>query len=200
MTQASIRAAESRDLDAITQVHVQSFPGFFLSALGSRFLRLLYEEILASADGVLVVADDGGGVVGFAAGTLEQRGFYRALLRRRMIGFALAALPAALRRPVIIPRLVRALRRPAESATASAAACLMSLAVAPSVSGQGHGARLVAAFCEQLRSRGAGEVCLTTDAEGNDAVNRFYERQGFRVARRFTTPEGRMLNEYLKQW
>ncbi len=195
--QPIIRQAEERDLDAVTRVHLQSFPGFFLSCLGPRFLRLLYEEILSSADGVLIVADEGGSVVGLAAGTMAQVRSYRSLLRRRMIGFAFAALPSALRRPVIVPRLLRALRRPVESARSSAAACLMSLAVDPPATGTGIGGRLVGAFCDELRARGAERVCLTTDAVGNDAVNRFYERRGFCVARRLTTPEGRTLNEYV---
>lgn len=199
MTDVTIRVALPRDLEMVTDVHVRSFPNFFLSALGPRFLRLLYEEILRSETGVLVVADDGSGVVGLAAGTTTQSGFYRALLRRRLIAFALAAAPAALRRPVIVPRLFRALRRPAESASAAAPACLMSLAVHPRAEGQGIGARLVTAFCEELRSRGADGVCLTTDAAGNDPVNRFYQRQGFRATRSITTPEGRVLNEYVRK-
>ncbi|HEX2059303.1 MAG TPA: GNAT family N-acetyltransferase, partial [Thermoanaerobaculia bacterium] len=136
--------------------------------------------------------------VGLAAGTTTQSGFYRSLLRRRVFAFAFAALPAALRRPVILPRLLRALRRPAESASASAAASLMSLAVDPRAEGQGIGARLVEAFCDELRKRGSDAVCLTTDAVGNDAVNRFYQRRGFRVARQITTAEGRVLNEYVR--
>lgn len=195
---ARIRSAEPRDLDRITAVHLASFPGFFLSCLGPRFLRLLYAEILASEKGVLVVAEENGTVVGLAGGTTEQAGFYRSLLRRRLIGFALAALPAALRRPLIVPRLARALRRPAESGSASSAACLMSLAVDPGASRKGVGARLVTAFCDELRRRGSHDVCLTTDADGNEAVNRFYERNGFRIAQRLTTPEGRALNEYVR--
>jgi ribosomal protein S18 acetylase RimI-like enzyme len=195
--QPIIRRAEERDLDAVTRVHLESFPGFFLSCLGPRFLRLLYQEILNSTDGVLIVAEDGGCVIGFAAGTTTQMGFYRSLLRRRAIGFAFAALPYALRRPIIVPRLLRALRRPAESAGSSAAACLMSLAVDPAAGGTGIGGRLVGAFCDELRARGSERVCLTTDAVGNDGVNRFYIRQGFCVAQRLTTPEGRALNEYV---
>jgi len=198
MTAVHIRGAEDGDLTALTQVHVQSFPGFFLSALGPRFLRLLYREILHSRDGVLIVAEDSSGVIGLAAGTTAQSGFYRTLLRRRLGGFAFAAIPAAVRRPQIVPRLLRALRRPAESASASAAASLMSLAVLPRAEGQGIGARLVSAFCEELRRRGVRDVCLTTDAAGNDAVNRFYCRQGFNVARTMTTAEGRVLNEYVR--
>jgi ribosomal protein S18 acetylase RimI-like enzyme len=195
----NLRPAVEADIEQLVVVHFRSFPEFFLSSLGRRFLRLLYSEIVRHPCGILVVATVSTTVVGFAAGTVNQSGFYRGLIRRRALAFALAALPAAVRHPVIIPRLVRALRRPAESRDAAAAASLMSLGVDPSVAGAGIGSRLVEAFCSALSSRGVDEVCLTTDAAGNDKVNRFYQRLGFRVARAYETREGRILNMYYRR-
>ncbi len=195
----AIRRAQPGDLDDITRVHLESFRGFFLTVLGARFVRLMYEEIMKSEAGVLVVAEDGRQVIGLAAGTTEQAGFYKSLIRSRLFAFGFAALPAAIRRPAIIPRLMRALRRPAESATSSAPACLMSLVVSSDAAGKGVGGQLVTAFCEELRERGANLVCLTTDAVENDSVNRFYRRLGWRVAQQLTTPEGRVLNEYVRE-
>ena len=68
---------------------------------------------------------------------------------------------------------------------------LYSIGVLPSLQGTGAGRKLVAAFLEEARSRGCGRVFLTTDRDGNDAVNEFYRKMGFRVEREYTTPEGR---------
>ena len=73
----------------------------------------------------------------------------------------------------------------------------MSLAVGPSARRSGHGRSLVTAFAEECRKRGVEAFCLTTDADGNDAVNAFYASLGFSLARSFVTPEGRRMNEYL---
>ena len=55
---------------------------------------------------------------------------------------------------------------------------LASIGVDPQVSKRGIGG-LVAAFLAESKRRGADEVYLTTDAEGNERVNVFYERLGF---------------------
>ena len=40
-------------------------------------------------------------------------------------------------------------------------------------------------------------VYLTTDADGNDAVNAFYRNAGFKCTRRFMQHGGRWMNEYV---
>jgi ribosomal protein S18 acetylase RimI-like enzyme len=193
-----LRSMAEADVPAVVDVHRRSFPDFFLTFLGPRFLRLLYREILREDGRGAFVAEDGAGrVVGFVAGVDRQVGFYRRLARRRWPAFALAAAAAALRRPSTIPRLFRALGRSKAGREAAAQALLMSIAVAPEVEGRGVGRALVAEFIEAMKRRGAAAVSLATDREGNDRVNRFYLGLGFRVARTYPTPEGRRMNEYV---
>lgn len=185
------------DVAAVTMLHRQAFPSFFLTFLGPAFLRLLYGALAEDPEGVALVWEAAGEIRGFAAGVLRQRGFYRRLLRRRLPAFAWASLGAVLRRPSIAPRLWRALRRPAEAAESAAEACLMSIAVDPGWARKGIGRQLALAFCDALTRRGAPAVCLTTDRIDNDPANRFYAGLGFRLARAFVTPEGRAMNEYV---
>lgn len=193
---ASIRLATTLDVPAIVAVHLASFPGFFLTFLGARFLQLLYLGILRGANGVLFVAVSDGVVVGFAAGVMRQSSFYRNLIWQQKWAFAVACLAAIVKRPTAIPRLWRALRMPDIVRQASAEACLMSIAVRPDAAGQGLGQQLVKAFCEELLTRGAPAVCLTTDRDHNDRVNWFYRQLGFQLSSTIVTPEGRALNEY----
>lgn len=192
-----MRVARSTDVAAIVETHLQSFPGFFLTFLGRDFLTLLYGQLLIDPVGVVVMADRSGVADGFAAGVLQQTGFYGRLARQHKWSFARAALAGALRRPAIIPRLLRALKRPAETQQAAAEACLMSIAVRREAAGQAIGQQLVEAFCAELAARGAPAVCLTTDRDHNDSANRFYQRLGFQLRSTFVTPEGRGMNEYV---
>lgn len=186
------------DVPRVAAIHMESFPGFFLTFLGTDFLRLLYRGILADPDGIALVAiDEEEHIQGFVAGVLRQSGFYRRLLKKHKWAFARASLAAVLHKPSIAPRLIQALHRPADSAQAAADACLMSIAVRPQAANQGYGGLLVREFCRQLTARGAPAVCLTTDFHDNDAVNRFYQQLGFRIQRTFATPEGRVMNEYV---
>jgi GNAT superfamily N-acetyltransferase len=185
------------DLQEVVEVHLQSFPSFFLTFLGPKFLTLLYQNIPDCPEGVAIVASLNGRVEGFIAGVTQQKGFYRRIIKEHKWAFAAASLGALIKRPAIAPRLIRALRKQNEVGQASAEACLMSIAVRPEMEGRGIGKQIVEAFCKALRERGVKAVCLTTDQDNNERVNRFYQKLGFRITRCFITPEGRTMNEYI---
>jgi ribosomal protein S18 acetylase RimI-like enzyme len=186
----------SEELDDVVDLHMESFPGFFLSFLGPDFLSLFYRSVLEDPEGVLLVACSGKQVMGVSAAVENQTAFYRRMLRRKW-AFGRAAITAILEKPAITLRLLRALNKPIEVQASAADACILSLAVLPAFRDQGFGEQLVDAVCRELKIRNAEAVCLTTDQVRNDAVNRFYLRLGFRLARTYVTPEGRALNEYL---
>jgi GNAT superfamily N-acetyltransferase len=192
---------EKGDVRGVVDVHLRSFPGFFLSFLGPAFLRQLYLGIVDDPAGLAFVSENlnenSGQLDGFIAGTSQPAGFYRRLLHQRWWRFGLASVIPALRSPRIIPRLLRAFTLSSTSAAyGERGALLMSLAVSPDRQSGGLGAALVEAFVEEAKRRGATSVFLTTDRLDNDAVNAFYIRRGFSLTRTFTTPEGREMNEY----
>ena len=181
----------------IVRIHCESFQGFFLTVLGTKFLSCLYEEIQRDSTGILICHRDGERVVGFVAGTTMPVSFYRRLLVRRWWRFAWAAVMPTVRRPWIIPRLVNAFRRPGEAATHGVeCAELMSVAVDPGMQGLGVGRQLVQEFLRESRQRGSREVVLTTDALGNEPVRAFYEQLGFRLRKMFRTAQGREMCLY----
>jgi len=63
---------------------------------------------------------------------------------------------------------------------------------------EGWGTELVNAFIQRAKELGAISVRLTTDTYRNEAVNAFYQRQGFVLMRTFEAQPGRWLNEYEK--
>jgi ribosomal protein S18 acetylase RimI-like enzyme len=200
MSAVTIRSMTVADVREVARVHIEAFPGFFLTFLGPGFLRELYRGIVRDPDGIAFVAVRDGACAGFVAGSASPAGLYKRLMKRRIVAFAFHAGLAFLRKPSVAPRLLRAFTRSSEAPPAeSGRAELMSLAVLPGNQGGGLGGRLVEAFVESVRSRGGAAVFLTTDAVGNDAVNAFYERLGFVRSRRFATPEGREMNEYSLQ-
>jgi ribosomal protein S18 acetylase RimI-like enzyme len=194
---SAVHPVRVEETPEIVDIHLASFPGFFLTFLGRRFLALLYEQIQQDDEGVVLVTTTDGRIAGFVAGVLHQGGFYQRLVKRKKWKFVRAAFGAVLRRPAIVPRLVRALQRPAEAQRSAADACLMSIAVRPEAAGQRIGQQLVRAFCGEMWQRGAPTVCLTTDRDNNERTNRFYQQLGFQLSSTFVTPEGRAMNEYV---
>src|SRR5579863_7271670 len=184
------------DLTEVVSVHIRSFSGFFLSKMGPRFLRCLYEEILNDPSGIALVCRHGLIVRGFVAGTTEPRGFYRRLMARRWVRFALASFVPVLKHPQIAPRLLDAFRKTQEQPDYKGLGLLMSIAVDPELQHGGVGTALVQAFLTECRKRGLASVHLTTDLSGNARVNRFYSKMGFTVSRVVTTRQGRVMNDY----
>jgi glycosyltransferase involved in cell wall biosynthesis/ribosomal protein S18 acetylase RimI-like enzyme len=195
--QMDVRPVSSDEISQVVEIHLRSFPGFFLTFLGRDFLELLYKSIYEDSKGIILVAASDICVRGFVAGVTNQKCFYQSLIARRKWRFAFSALKALIKRPAILFRLVRALHRPTEANKATGEACLMSIAVHTDYVSKGIGQQLVKAFCEELSQRGSPSVCLTTDQVKNEPVNRFYQRLGFQLSNTFITPEGRAMNEYL---
>jgi ribosomal protein S18 acetylase RimI-like enzyme len=183
------------DVPRVVEIHLAAFPGFFLSFLGASFLRLFYAEAVALGE-ICLVATSKGAVVGFVMGSVQPGGFFKKLIKRRVLAFGFAALPAVLRKLSTGVRVARALIKPKQAAKAAGTATLMSIGVDPATQGTGAGKALVLAFLDEARRRGASTVDLTTDKVENDRTNAFYLSLGFAVAREITTPEGRVLNEY----
>ena len=178
-------------------IHLTSFPGFFMTRCGPRFLAEYYHIVLSYSPSVFLVAVDEGQVVGFVAGFLEPAGFY-ALLRKQRLRLAMALLPQVVRTPSLVARLLTNSQRAAQASTATGdkVAELASLAVHPDHARKGYGSALVRSFIDAAASRSAREVILTTDAQGNDAVNQFYMHLGFTVTRTVTPVREREMNEY----
>lgn len=185
------------DIPTVVKVHIESFTGFFLTFLGPAFLHELYSAILADQDGISFVASGENGVVGFVAGTAQPAGFYRRLLQQRWWRFAVASAMPVLKRPAIVPRLLRAFSMPKQVTHQAKRGTLMSIAVLPGCQGAGVGRALVLAFLDAAAQRGLHQVDLTTDQDNNTAANRFYQNMGFVRTQTYLTPEGRAMNEYV---
>lgn len=188
---------KAEHVPAVVRAHLASFPGFFLSFLGPRFLALYYAGICAAPEGIGFVYLGGTGVpAGFVAGSSNPRGFYSRLLKRDWLRFSLASVGAILRKPTVVGRIARGVFHPGSNPVGADVAGLFSIGVLPELQGTGAGKKLVRAFLAEAKRRNCRQVFLTTDRDGNDAVNEFYQRLGFSIKRQFVTPEGRNMNEY----
>jgi glycosyltransferase involved in cell wall biosynthesis/ribosomal protein S18 acetylase RimI-like enzyme len=178
-----IRPARVADTAAIARLHRRSLPDAFLPRLGDVFLRRLYRAMVADPEAVVLVADSGAGVVGFAAGTPSVRRFYRRFVVRHGIPAGLSVLPRLLRRD-LARRLWETAMYPQGPSNLPEAE-LLAIAVAPRRRSSGVGERLVRSLLHQLDARGVTDVKVVVAAD-NEGANRFYQRLGFRRVASFT--------------
>ena len=190
---------QARLCNAMASLHESAFPGFFLTSLGQPFLRQLYAGFITQPQGLCLVAEDAGIVVGFAAGTVNPSGFFRGLLSRQALRFAWATVPGVLRNPLFaIRKCFGALFYRGEvPSDIPAAALLSSLAVSPTTQSKGVGQALVQAFADEVGRRGGIAVYLTTDENENAKANRFYDKCGFELLDTFKRPGNRVMNRWV---
>ncbi len=191
---------EPADVPILARLHVDAFPGFFLSTLGEPFLVQMYCGFLSDPSAVCVVAHDADGeVLGAVVGTVQPVGFFSRLLKRRWPGFALASARAVIRNPAAAPRLLAAIRYRGGPRAAGEGALLSSICVDRAARGTGVGRELITMWERLVADRGVHAASLTTDADNNSAVNGFYQSQGWELANTYLTNGGRSMNLYTKK-
>jgi ribosomal protein S18 acetylase RimI-like enzyme len=195
----TIEPISKERMPEVIDVHMRAFPGFFLTFLGCGFLKEFYSSFCGSNEGIGFVAIDPetGRVAGVVVGPVQPAGYFKRLLKRRWWAFCLHSTKAVCRRPTIIPRMMRAFLYRGDAPEGSARALLSSIAVDPEIQRGGVGRQLVQAYLDEARRRGVPGVFLTTDRDGNEAVNGFYQKLGWRIDSTFTTPQGRRMNRYV---
>jgi ribosomal protein S18 acetylase RimI-like enzyme len=137
-------------------------------------MRRLYQALIGYADGLVLVADDGFGPVGFVAGVLDTGQFYRYFLKSHGLVAAWAALPKAVR-PSVMARIWESLRYEGEN---EPGAELLAMALVPAVRGRGYGTRLGRRFLEQLAEIGAPGVRVVVGSSNSQAIAA-YKKMGF---------------------
>lgn len=190
---------KDQHIDKIVAIHMEAFPAFFLTFLGPRFLREFYRSFIYDSTGIGFVAQDSasGEVLGAVVGPFVPAGYFKRLLKKRWYAFCLASTAAILKKPTIIKRLLRAVFYRGDAPIGPQRALLSSIAVSPRTQGHGVGAALVQRWVEEVRQRGGKGCFLTTDAQNNEKVNKFYQKLGWRIESTYITPEGRAMNRYV---
>ena len=176
-----IRKMLSSDIDAVVKIHYKAFHGFFLTRMGYRFLRAYYQAVLDFEASIALVAfePESNRTLGFAVGFCNPKEFY-ILLRQRRKRIVPAILLAVLRDPGLLPQILRNTRRVEGQAQQSISAVELS-SIAVGERGKGVGSALLKAFVVKAHLEGEKLIMLTTDAEENDSVRRFYEKRRFRL-------------------
>lgn len=184
-------------LPKLAVLHVKAFPDFFLSQLGIRFLNTLYKGYLEDENsGIIVAEDDKERLLGVLAYSKDYSNFYKGLLKSNLLQFAICSFGALIKHPSFIKRLLGAFRKSEDVKREEQYVELASIGVNPKVKTRGVGSALINSLKEKTDFKKFAYISLETDAENNENVNKFYQKNGFKLVRNYTTAEGRRMNEY----
>jgi len=183
-------------LARITKLHMRAFPYFFLTQLGFSFLNTLYTGYAENAESGIIIAEKKGKILGFIAYSKDYSSFYKELIKHHIIKFAICSFGAAVRHPSYVKRLLGAFKKSDSVMKAERYVELASICVDPRIECKGIGTALIDYLKEIVDFKEFEYINLETDANENDAVNKFYLKNGFILSRQYVTAEGRRMNEY----
>jgi ribosomal protein S18 acetylase RimI-like enzyme len=180
-----VRPGTRADAARVAALHAGRITEGFLPTLGPAFLTRLYRRVVAAPEGIVLVADVDGEVVGFVAAATSLGRIYREFLWRDGVPAALSAAPRLVRS---WRRVLETLRYPARTEGLPEAE-ILAVAVDASCAARGVGRTLVDATLVELERRGVHAVRVVAGADNTAALN-LYRRCGFAPAARTAVHEG----------
>lgn len=187
---------DKKAIDSIAKLHKSAFPSFFLTQLGIPFLKTLYTGYMESSYSGIIVAEEKDKILGFIAYSNDYSSFYKWLISNHLLKFAVCSLGAAIRHPSFIKRLLGAFKKSDSVVKEEKYVELASICVDPYIMSRGVGSKLIDYLKEKVDFNTYAYINLETDADNNEGANYFYQKNGFKLVRTFTTSEGRKMNEY----
>lgn len=196
---AVIHELATKDSDYIKEIadlHKRAFPSFFLTQLGVPFLKTLYSGYMEDKDSGIIVAEEKEKLIGFLAYSNDYSRFYKGLIKNHLMKFAFCSIGAAIRHPSFIKRLLGAFKKSESVVKTERYVELASICVDPEIESKGVGSALINYLKAIVDYDKFAYINLETDADGNESVNKFYVKNGFKLEREYVTAEGRRMNEY----
>nr|WP_285270369.1 GNAT family N-acetyltransferase [Kaistella sp. Ran72] len=172
------------------------FPHFFLSSLGSEFLITFYKAFLQKP-GILLVLKEAGEIRGFAAGSRDNRGFFKQLLLNNFAGFLFSGVLILLTKPLALKRIVVNIGK--KSSRNKFYAELLSIATLRNK--KGYGKLLLEEFEKEIAGNNPANlpISLTTDFDDNDKAITFYKNAGYEVSEVFESYARRKMYRFTKR-
>tara|TARA_B110000208_G_scaffold180392_1_gene230026 strand:- start:422 stop:1024 length:603 start_codon:yes stop_codon:yes gene_type:complete len=185
----------------IAKIHLKSFPKFFLTTLGYSFLKTYYKSCSKNKEAISLCAVDNETkiIFGFAVGCLNSKGFNKNLIYSNLGAYLFQTFILLFTKPVALVRLFKNLGKGNDIRDKGNYAELLSIGVSPDKKGLGIGQNLLSKFENNVREKGINTITLTTDADSNHSVIKFYKKSGYKVYYEFVTFPNRKMLKLLKK-
>lgn len=182
------------DLSDVVRIHIKAFDGFFLTSLGTSFLRTYYKAVLKSSDSILIGAYTDQKLIGFGTGTVFSKGYNKRLIKKNFLAFLGAGSKLLICNPRAIFQLKKNFTKTGMKKDDGRYSELYSIAVDPDCTARGIGTMIIQCFEKEAKERGAARISLTTDFYENEKALAFYKKNGYELYYEFMAyPERKMV-------
>jgi len=195
-----IRKILKQELEAVIEVHKNSFKDFFLTNLGTDFLLVYYDSIRKDKNAILVGIYEDGILSGFCAACFISKGFNTNLIKKNIFQFLMVCIKLLLISPTSLVRLIKNLSKSNPNIEDKAEyAELLSIGVSKDKQGKGIGKKLLKQLEIELNLKGCLNLSLTTDFNNNDNVIDFYRKMGYEIYYEFIAYPNRKMYRMIKK-
>lgn len=170
-----IRLAEKKDTKDVAKIHKEEIKESFLSSLPMAFLEKLYSAVIEND--FIIVAEDGGIIVGFMAGTADIKKLYSVFLKRYFF-HSVVVLFFKIFNFSALKKIIENLLYPKKEQDLPKAE-LLTVAVKKEFQGKGLAGEMLDLFQQEMQKRGT-DVFKVIVGEGLKPAIKFYEKSGFK--------------------
>lgn len=195
-----IKKILKKDLDALIEVHKNSFNGFFLTGLGDEFLKTYYNSLRKDQRAILLGMYDEENLLGFCAATYLSKGYNTYLIKNNLLNYLIVGIKILFSKPTAILRLVKNFSKGDSTNIKDNGeyAELLSIGVSVNNQGKGVGKTLLLELEKELKLKGCSNLSLTTDFYNNEKTIEFYKRLGYSFYYEFITYPNRKMYRMIK--
>ena len=194
------RKSVSQDVDQIVQIHCDAFKDFFLTSLGTEFLKFYYSSFIKNKETVCMVEVENDAIIGFSAATVKSRGFNTRLIKSNLYDFFVWSLRMLFVNPKALMRLAKNLTKKSNVIEDKEDyAELFSIAVSSNHQNKGVGKKLLKETECELKMKDVQNISLTTDYYNNEATVAFYKTMGYDVLYDFVSYPSRRMYRFIKE-
>jgi Acetyltransferases len=185
-----IRLATDEDLNCIANLHIECFPNYFLTKLGTDLLAKYYKEFITDKD-IFIVYEEKGQINGLLVGTPDSNMGRHAFIRHNFISLGKRVIWLCIRfdkDTIKRINLLNALRtkKKINVGTECSEIRLLSICVSNQSRGNGIAEELIDVFEKRLIKAGFNSYGLTVYKD-NQRANRFYQKAGMQMERETET-------------
>ena len=195
------RKSEISDSNQIAKIHIKAFPNFFLTTLGYSFLKTYYKSCLKNKEVISICAINKKNkkLLGFNVGCLISKGFNKRLIFSNLLEYSYHIIILLFTNPIALIRLYKNISKKKIKDDKGNYAELLSICVLPDQNRFGIGQNLLNKFENKIREKGINTITLTTDANSNDNVLKFYKKCGYNIYYDFEIYPNRKMLKLIKK-
>jgi len=182
----------------VVRIHEKSFKGFFLTTLGSGFLKSYYTILLKDKGTTFVGCYIDHELAGFCSVANHSNGYNKRLIKSNIFHFIVIGLKLVMSKPASIIRLNKNLDKKSSISDRGEYCEVVSIAVAENFQGKGLGGEMLFFIEKKLKKEKYNKLSLTTDFYNNGPALVFYKKNGYKILSDFYTYPKRKMYRFIK--